>query len=212
MVLMRAQTRFFRYIKSSLLTGLLVVVPVYVAALLLQKAMSSLATVIRPVAKLLPEWIHAGEIISFLILVLACLIVGIFVGMPKGRSIQQGIEKRLLQKIPGYTSIRALTDRLAGDSHGESWEPALVEIENALVPAFIIETLDDGRFTVFVPSVPTPLAGTVYILTADRVHPVDIPFTHAIKMVAQWGAGAKEFIAAMDQRPSSGIRRTIDGV
>jgi hypothetical protein len=34
-----------------------------------------------------------------------------------------------------------------------------VEIEEALVPAFIIEELDDGRFTVFVPSVPTPFAG-----------------------------------------------------
>jgi hypothetical protein len=29
----------------------------------------------------------------------------------------------------------------------------------------------DGRFTVFVPSASTPLAGAVYILTGDRVHP-----------------------------------------
>lgn len=200
---MRAQTRFFGWIKSSLFKGLLVVVPVYVAALLLQKAMSSLAAVIRPIAKLLPEWLHAGQIISFLILVVVCFLVGILAGTRNGRSIQQGIEKRLLQKIPGYTSIRTLTDRLAGDSHGDAWQPALVEIESALVPGFIIETLDDGRFTVFVPSVPTPLAGAVYILSADRVHPANIPFTHAIKMIAQWGAGAKEFMAAIENRSSS---------
>ena len=74
-----------------------------------------------------------------------------------------------------------MTQRLAGDSEQNTWQPALVEIEDALVPGFIIEELDDGRFTVFVPSVPTPLAGTVDVLRRQRVHILDIPFTQAIK-------------------------------
>jgi hypothetical protein len=37
----------------------------------------------------------------------------------------------------------------------------------AVERGFVIEPLDDGRFTVFVPSVPTPLAGAVYILTPE---------------------------------------------
>ena len=52
-----------------------------------------------------------------------------------------------------------------------------------LVPAFIVEELDDGRYTVFVPSVPTPLAGAVYILERARVHPLDVPFTQAIQSI-----------------------------
>jgi hypothetical protein len=47
------------------------------------------------------------------------------------------------------------------------WKPALAEIEEALVPAFIIEELEDGRFTVFVPSGATPFAGAVYILNSQ---------------------------------------------
>lgn len=81
------------------------------------------------------------------------------------------------------------------DAH--TWKPALVEIEDALVPAFIIEELDDGRFTVFVPSVPTPLAGAVYILGPERVHIVDIPFTQAISTISRWGSGSKDLVAAM---------------
>jgi len=34
---------------------------------------------------------------------------------------------------------------------------ALVEIEDALVPALIVEELDDGSYTVLVPSAPTPM-------------------------------------------------------
>jgi uncharacterized membrane protein len=75
---------------------------------------------------------------------------------------------------------------------------ALAEIEESLVPAFIIEELDDGRFTVFVPSVPTPLAGAVYILERARVHPLRVPFTQAISVISRWGSGAKDLVAATE--------------
>jgi uncharacterized membrane protein len=80
------------------------------------------------------------------------------------------------------------------------WEPALAEIEEALVPAFIIEEFEDGRFTVFVPSAPTPVSGSVYILTPDRVHPLHVPFTHAVKSLTRWGSGSKELVIAMEER------------
>ena len=79
------------------------------------------------------------------------------------------------------------------------WKPALAEIEEALVPAFIIEEIDAQTFVVFVPSVPTPLAGTVYILSRDRVHPLNLPFTQAVRVVVLWGSGSKELVAAMKQ-------------
>jgi uncharacterized membrane protein len=93
--------------------------------------------------------------------------------------------------------VRSLTQRLAGDGEEHEWQPVLAEVEDALVPAFIIEELDDGRFTVFVPSVPTPLAGAVYILRPERVHILEIPFTQAISSISRWGAGSKELVAAM---------------
>jgi hypothetical protein len=55
-----------------------------------------------------------------------------------------------------------------------------------------------------VPSVPTPLAGAVYILSAERVHPVGIPFAQAIQTVTKWGSGSKELAATMKRRPPSG--------
>jgi uncharacterized membrane protein len=71
------------------------------------------------------------------------------------------------------------------------------------VPGFIIEEHDDGRLTVFVPSVPTPLAGAVYVLDRSRVHVVDVPFTQALQTFSQWGAGSKELVAAMKQPPAA---------
>ena len=101
---------------------------------------------------------------------------------------------------------------MAGDNRQNVWKPALVEIEEALVPAFIIEEFEDGRYTVFVPSIPTPFAGAVYILDRKRVHPLNVPFTEALKVVSRWGSGAKDLVMAMerDGNPSK-ISRSVGG-
>src|SRR4029079_6268261 len=84
------------------------------------------------------------------------------------------------------------------ERRGARMEASSGEIEEALVPAFIIEELDDGRFTVFVPSVPTPFAGAVYVLAPERVHPLDVPLTKALQSVSRWGSGSKELVAPME--------------
>ena len=96
--------------------------------------------------------------------------------------------------------MRGLAKRLAGTSEEQTLQPALAEPEDALVPALIVEELEDGSYTVLVPSAPTPMAGSVYILPRDRVHPVDIPFTKAIGVFSKWGTGAGEFVRAMRDR------------
>jgi uncharacterized membrane protein len=191
--------KFRERIVKALVSGLLVVVPLYLVALLLLKAINSSMVVVRPIAGLLPDWLPAAQILSLVLVLGVCLLVGVFVRTRIGSEIWERIQQPIVQKVPGYASIRNLAQQLAGQSRSNAWKPALVEIEEALVPAFIIEELEDGRSTVFVPSVPTPLAGAVYILTPDRVHAVDIPFTQAIKAISQWGAGSKHFVAAMDK-------------
>jgi uncharacterized membrane protein len=188
------------FVVSSLVGGLLIVVPLYLSVLLILKAMRAVAGVVRPIAKLLPEWFPAEQALSLLLVLIVCFLIGVAVRAPAGRAARERIEKSLFQKIPGYGLFRSLTQQLAGSPEERGWKPALAEIEEALVPAFIIEEFEDGRFTVFVPSAPTPLSGSVYILTPERVHPVDVPFTHAIKALSRWGSGSKELVAAMKDR------------
>ena len=191
---------FGRFVVNTLVAGFLIVTPIYLAALLLLKAMKSLAGLIKPIAMLLPEWLPAEEILALLLVLVFCFLVGVTVRTRFGRVIWERIDRSLFEKIPGYGLFRSLSHRLAGEDQDKAWKPALAEIEEALVPAFIIEELEDGRFTVFVPSVPTPLAGAVYVLVPDRVHPLDVPFTQAVKTISRWGVGSKSLIAAMENK------------
>lgn len=185
------------FIINAVVGGLLVLLPIYLAVLLLLKGMKAVVGLVRPIAALLPEWLPAEDALALVLVLIACFLVGAAVRTRAGRVVRERMEKGFFGRIPGYALFRSLTQRLAGESDEIAWKPVLAEIEDALVPAFIVEELADGRFTIFVPSVPTPFAGAVYILARERVHLVDIPFSQAIQSVSRWGSGSADLVAAM---------------
>jgi uncharacterized membrane protein len=189
--------RFLDFVMTSVLAGVLVVVPLYLAVLLLLRVAASLVKFVEPLAAILPDWLPAENMLSLLLVLVLCFVIGVSLRTRTGRRMREHVEKSFFERIPGYALFRSLTQQLAGQGSDEAWMPALIEIEEALVPGFIIEEHDDGQYTVFVPSVPTPLAGAVYVIARDRVHPLDVPFTTAIKAVSRWGSGCKELAAAM---------------
>ena len=185
------------FMTNALVGGALVVLPIYLAVLLLLKGMKAVVGLVRPIALLFPDWMPAENILALLLVLIVCFIVGAAVRTHAGRNLRRRIEVSFLGRIPGYSTIRGLAERMAGEANDDAWQPALVEIEDALVPGFIIEQHDDGRLTVFVPSVPTPFAGAVYILERTRVHIVDVPFKQALQSISRWGSGSKELAAAI---------------
>jgi len=197
------------FIMRALAAGLLVVVPIYLALLLLLKALGSVAALVRPVAVLLPDSIPAEKALSLLLVLLICLVVGLAIRTRAGQAARNQLERTFFQRIPGYAMLRNLTQQIAGKSRGNVWKPALYRTDEGLVPAFIIETFDDGRYTVFVPSIPTPFAGAVYVLDANRVHPLDVPFTEALNTVSRWGSGAKDLVAAMEKAKTTPPTPTV---
>ena len=190
------------FIVRTFVGGVFVVVPAYLAFVLLLKGMQSAAGLVRPVAVLMPGAIAVQDLLSLALILLVCFVVGVAVSTRVGRAVREVIEREFLERLPGYRLIRSLTQRLAGQGGETAWKPALVEIQEALVPGFIIEEHEDGQYTVFVPSVPTPFAGAVYILARARVHPLDVPFTKAVQSISKWGAGSRELMETMHAPPA----------
>src|SRR5262245_13102070 len=112
------------YIGRSLGAGLLVVVPVYLALLLLLKGMKSVAGLVRPFARLLPEWLPAEQVLSLLLVLVFCFLLGALINNPAGRDLRQRLEQRFFERIPGYALVRGLTQQLSGQARGSEWKPA----------------------------------------------------------------------------------------
>ena len=151
--------------------------------LLLLKGMKTVGNLVRPFANLLPEWLPAEDLLSLLLVLAICVLIGASIDTETGKRARNWLETNVFERIPGYALLRSLAYQVAGGRRESTWKPALMQTDEALVPAFIIERLDDGRYTLFVPSIPTPFAGAVYVLDAERVHPVNVPFTDAVSVV-----------------------------
>jgi uncharacterized membrane protein len=186
-----------KFLKVTLVGGLLVVLPLWVSLLLLLKAINGALKLILPIAKLLPQTIVHEKVVALGLLLLICFLVGLITRTRSGQRVGHWISENILSRIPGFALVRGVTRQFTGDKAEDLFQPALVEIEEALVPAFIIEKHSDGQFTVFVSSSPTPMAGAIYILQPERVHPVDVPLHKAMVCVTKWGTGAAEMRAAM---------------
>ena len=184
----------------AVVAGSVILLPGYLAVLLLLMVAESVAALVRPVSLLLPDWIRAERALALLLVLVICFLVGLAVRTRIGKAAAERIEGAFFAKLPGYALVQSLTRRLAGESVDNVWKPAFFEMDEGLLPAFIIEEFEDGRYTLFVPSIPTPLVGAVYIVDRSRVHPLNVPFTEALKTFTRWGAGSKNLIAGMETK------------
>ena len=135
------------FVSSALISGLLIVIPVYLAILLLLKAMQSVTGLARPVAMLLPEWVPAEGLISLVLILIVCFFIGLASRSAPGRVIRERAEKSLFERIPGYALFAAWVNdlpegkrRIRGNRH---WS----EIEMPSSPHSSLNnwTTDDSR-------------------------------------------------------------------
>ena len=194
------------FTKTTLIGGVLVLIPIYLSVLLVLKALGGVVALVAPITGGLPETLPLREVIAMLLLIGACFVCGVAVRTGPGLRAKDAFERAVLEKIPGYALIRGLAGKIAGRENEHTFTVVLAEIEDALVPAFLVEDCDDDHCAIFVPSVPTPAAGAIYIIAKSRVHVVAVPFTRAVSVISKWGAGSGELLEGMKRaRAARGV-------
>jgi len=196
--------KILKSLKTALVTGLFVVLPAWLALLLFLKILTKLGVIVKPIAGQMPRGIDHPTFIALVTFLVICLLVGLLFHTAIGKAIGNVIEDTVLDRIPGYASLRAIAAQSAGFESEQDFQPAFIIVEDGcLAPAFLIETHDEGLSTVFMPSVPTPMAGGILIMPSERVFTVDIPVTTMMQCISKWGSGSSEILAALK---ASGIK------
>ena len=193
------------FVKTTLAGGFLFLVPVVLAVILVGKALQLAGQVLAPVARLIPAEAIAGMVVRDLLAVTAvvalCFGAGLFVRTDAGRTLGDRLERAVLGRVPGFTLVKSITRGLVGLESGSEVSVALASIEDAWVLSFVIERHASGLFTPFVPSAPTPAAGSIYYLTEDRLRPLDVPVSAAVACIMRLGVGSRELIEKQRQVP-----------
>jgi uncharacterized membrane protein len=205
--------RFRDFLTTALVGGVLIVVPSYLAILLALKGVKSLGRLARPLAILSPVgWSQTAETaLALLMMCIICLATGVAVLTRPGRAVRERIERSVLAKMPAYVLVRDLTQQLAGQGRENAWKPAVAEMGAGLVLAFIIEELEDGRYTVFIPGVPSPVRGSVYVLARERVRPLEASFAQTVHALSRWGSGVGKLVAELESQRGDAAARDLFG-
>ena len=76
---------------------------------------------------------------------------------------------------------------------------AIGKTHEALSPGLLIQHHDNGFYTVFVPTVPTPTVGNIYLVPEDKVFIVDVPFLDMVQFITKWGQSSPALLEAIRQ-------------
>jgi uncharacterized membrane protein len=188
-------------LRDMFIDGLLLAVPLIVLGYILFRTVQVIAQLSSPIARRLPDFnwwgIAMADILAVILLVLLLLGLGAFALSPLGRRFNTWLERMVLSKIPGYLILKSMAAGFSKDGKEGGLLPALVSFDDNTVLGFVVETgvTDDGLLTVFVPSAPTPAAGTVFLMPRERVRVLDVPVAHAMVTVTRLGLGLKDLLA-----------------
>ena|SRR5438067_5395591 len=101
-----------KFLKVTLVGGLLVVLPVWVSLLLLLKA-------IKGALAMLPETVVHEKVVALGLLLVICFVVGLLIRTQLGKRFGDWLSHHILDRIPGFSLMRGMTRQFAGDKEEE---------------------------------------------------------------------------------------------
>jgi len=97
--------RLAEFSKTTLIKGVLVILPIYIILLLLLKTVAGVAALVSPVTAQLPAALQFREVIAVLILIFVCFAAGLLLRTGPGLRTKNALELNVLDRIPGYALI-----------------------------------------------------------------------------------------------------------
>ena len=194
------------FIKTSIIGGLAVILPAVVLILIFRWLFNWITDIIQPLTNILAAKGQLQEIVAdvlvIAIILAICFVVGVVVRTKAGQFFQENLENRILKLAPGYPTIKSVVQQFIGQKQSPFSSVALVQVfgNETLMTAFITDTHDNGRFTVFIPTGPNPTSGLIFHLKKEYVHAVNVPVEETMRSVIGCGAGSTNLINAYNDK------------
>ena len=198
--------RVKKFIKTSILGGLTVILPAVVLILIFRWLFNWITDIIQPLTNLLIARGHfqemVADIFAIAIILGVCFLVGVVIKTKAGQYVQENLENRILQLAPGYPLIKSIVMQFTGKEKSPFSSVALVEVfaNDILMTAFITDTHANGRHTVFVPTGPNPTSGLIFHIPEKYVHPVGVSVEETMRSVIGCGAGSSSLLDAFNRK------------
>ncbi|MEO1557388.1 MAG: hypothetical protein AAFS01_13220 [Pseudomonadota bacterium] len=180
--------------KTTLLGGLIFLVPVAVIAILFTKVFHISMAVVAPIAKIIPINSIAGvafvNFLAVIAILLVCFIAGLLAKTVFFSQKVDLIDGLLIDTIPGYAVAKGVLGSVTRKEELATLLPSvLVRLDDYEQIAFEIERVG-SKVVVFLPGAPSAWAGSTIIVDAERVRKLDLPTHKTVKLMPVLGRGS----------------------
>jgi len=188
--------RATEFLRATIVGGVLFLVPIVILAGIIGKAFGFFHEFMAELTKAVPAAAVGGiplpRILAVVALVLFCFMAGLFAKTKLAQKMVEWLESVILSKIPGYSFMKSTGASMIGVEGMKKSDVVLARIEDAWQIAFLIERMREGQVAVFVPGAPSPWSGSVYLMTEDRIKPLDVSRAAALQCIKGLGTGSGE--------------------
>ncbi len=185
------------FLKTTILGGLIFLVPMVALGLILGKAIGIMLVIAEPMANFIPldaiGGVALANLIAAAIVLLLCFLAGLLARTTPARKLAESAESKILQKIPGYTLIKGITSNLHPEENAKM-TPVLVSLASTARIGLEVERVGDDEVAVYFPNSPNAWSGIVQIVPADQVKPLDKPMMSVIDHAEQLGRGTQDML------------------
>lgn len=190
------------FLKTTIVGGLVFMLPLVLLLFVLRHAMRLAGPLAHTVAARFPSHEIAGvavvTIVAALIVVLVAFLAGLFARTRAGHRVLAWLEDSLLGRLPPYRLLKSMADGLASLEDAHDLTPVLVSVEGGWQPAYQLEPMRAGWIAVFLPQAPTPMAGNILYMPAEKVRPANLRIGEMMALVKCMGMGSSQALQGVD--------------
>ncbi len=195
--------KFFLHIRTTLIAGLLAILPIGVTLFVLKFFFELLDPILGPIFDMGNVRIFPG--LGVIVLLILLYVVGIITTkILSARIVNLG--HKLIERIPVISSIYSTTrsgvEILSGTQGFESRGVVLVDFPRPAMKAIGLITAELGvlngepMVAVYIPTTPVPSSGFLIVVALSDVTPTDISVDDAMKIIVSGGILANEIFSS----------------
>ena len=195
--------RFVLHIRTTLIAGLLAILPIGVTLFVLKFFFELLDPILGPIFDMGNVRIFPG--LGLIVLLILLYVVGIITTkILSARIVNLG--HKLIERIPVISSIYSTTrsgvEILSGTQGFESRGVVLVDFPRPAMKAIGLITAELGvlngepMVAVYIPTTPVPSSGFLIVVALSDVTPTDISVDDAMKIIVSGGILANEIFSS----------------
>lgn len=190
-----------RFVIASIVGGIAVVLPITLLYAGIRFIWLQAQKITGPIKQIIDindnvaAWVVDIAVLGAILI--AFFLLGVFVQTNVGKEFWNYID-RLLDKIPLYGIIRDTIRQFFGTGDKMPFSEVVeVDVFNTgtRMIGFISDQMEDGRYSVFVPTGPNPTNGFIFILDKNQLTKSDVRPEEAMRIVVGVGTGASDLFS-----------------